>query len=83
MWKIVAYGKLNRNENVLEAISDDEDAYFQPLSALKRFKKDAPAVPLSGGQQIETNLLSVSRPGPNLATIRQQFKKVKVCRKFL
>ncbi len=79
VWKYVAYGRLFRDDEVLEIVSDEEDAYHQPLSALKRFKKESPSKPwLAANPEAEVSLLNLCRPGPNLSSVRMQFKKVKV-----
>jgi hypothetical protein len=75
VWKYIAYGRTIKSEDVLESVSDDDEAYFQPLTAMKRFRRDGDVKTTPDGTN---SVLNHYGPGPNLMSVRRQFKRVKV-----
>jgi hypothetical protein len=75
VWKYIAYGRTMKGEDVLEAVSDDDEAYFQPLTAMKRYRRDGDVKIMPDGN---SSVLNHYGPGPNLMSVRRQFKRVKV-----
>ncbi len=79
MWKYLAYGKTMSADAATGSLSDDEDAFYQPLTALKRYKHtDGPHPWGSNNVRNDANVLKHYRPGPDIAVMRDQFKKIKV-----
>lgn len=68
MWKFIAYGKRMKEEDCLDAISDDDEAYYQPLSALKRFKNN---------ETVQSGM-SAGDDGEDALTAPVQIKKTQV-----
>lgn len=76
-WKYLAYGKVIKKQNPLEVQSDDEDAFYQPLSAYKRFKE----IPSDSSNNDSEVCALVQRQHGDLASsskIRALSRKIKV-----